>query len=152
MIVLRKRRLKSYITQSDKSVMTDLLRCRDSVNRNHFDSILAIENFLLLKGKSLYPLKIILEVSKFYDISVFDLIGKTRRDEKARKARKIMIYMLDFKAAGLITHSDIARIMNRKPSSSTIGYAIKSVTDTLSGNCGDLRDDIVTINEKLVEH
>ena len=148
---MKRRRLKSYITQSDKAVMTTLLFCKDPLNETHFSSILDIENELLIRGKSLYPLMIILKVSKYYGISVFDLVGKVRRDEKARKARKVMIYLLDFKASGLITHSDIARIMNRKPSSSTVNYAIKSVADSLPNNRGGLKGDIIAINKNLME-
>ena len=149
---MRRKRLKSYITQSDKAVMTTLLFSKDPLNEAHFSSILDIENELLVRGRSLYPLEVILKVSKYYGISVFDLVGKVRRDEKARKARKVMIYLLDFKAAGLITHSDIAKIMDRKPSSSTINYAIKSVANSLRDNRGGLREDIIEINKNLIEH
>lgn len=151
MIVLVRNRLKPYIPQFDKMVMTKLLFCDDPINETNFKSILDIENLLLIGKKSLYPLEIVLGVSRYYQISVFDIIGKVRRDEKVRKARKVMIYMLDFKASDLINHSDIARIMKRTPSSTTINYAIKSVVNCLPDNRGGLKADIVAINKNLIE-
>lgn len=141
--------LGNRITQADKTAMTKLLLNIDTVNKSSIKYILDIEEQLLAKNRSLYPLAIIVCVSTHYQVSVSDILGKTRMDEKARRARKIIFYLIDHKTAGIVNRVDIARIMNRGQSSSSISYAVASVSDCLLGNCGGIKDDIAKINDRL---
>jgi len=142
---------KSYITEFDKSVMEKWLLKENIVTQGQFDIICKIENYLLAMGKTLYPLDIILEVSRFYKVSIRDMVGRKRRDEKARKARKVAIYMIDNEAAGLVNYVDIARIMGRGASSSTVANAIEYSTDCLRNKLDNLQNDIPNIYECLIK-
>jgi|GEM_PF-2206557 len=148
---LKKGKRMPRVSEYDKYVMMRLTTGDDLVNKGYEDCIKWIRDDLLSKGKSLYPLIILYEVSLFYSIPVLTLvsIGFGKIGSKTCKARMVAVYMMEDEAAGLVYHSDISEIVGRGKTSKIVTKSIEYVTSQLRSDLDNLRDDISKIHECL---
>ena len=137
---------RTNVVDSDKAVLEILMKGGRLVS-SQLDQICQIENYLLANGRSLHPVLIFLGVSEFYDISIHDMVGLRRADEKARKARRVAIFMISRESDGLISIADIAAIM--KCSKSAVGYAIKRGVSCYNEDLDGLRGDVKQIRDLM---